>query len=250
VPGEATVSALYQSVIFKGPLVRAILAGTKTQTRRLMKPQPYSNGRWDRDAQDLVCHNDYLPPSALLLDVGRGKNAFTTSDQEEGDEGLARHCPYGRVGDRLWVRETWRPQPATDRGYTPDSGDVWVTYAADGCERLFGDAVIGDAWTMPMAAARGNVPPIHMPRWASRLTLEITSVRVERLQSISEEDARAEGIAHTPFSAIGAQSGYGPSMRTTAVQAFAELWDEINGKRAPWSSNPWVWAISFRKVTT
>ena len=149
------------------------------------------------------------------------------------------HCPFGYPGDHLWVREAWniaRPirnsegivddemlwtgkLPAEDPRGKRLMDDWCVGYAADGCD--------------------GRMrPSIHMPRWASRLTLEVTGVRVERLQDISEEDARAEGVCL-------------PEGQTflSAPRFFAELWESINGKRAPWKSNPLVWVVSFRRIT-
>ena len=93
-------------------------------------------------------------------------------------------------------------------------------------------------------------PGIHMFRWMCRLTLEVTSVRIERVQDISGEDAKAEGVTHTPFSCVGAQSGWGPTMRTTAQQAFTELWDSLNSKRSPWASNPFVWVVGFKLLSS
>lgn len=229
-------------ILFSAPMVRAILSGAKTQTRRIMKPQPYSNGRWSREAQDIVCHNDYLPPSALLLDVGRGKNRYTCSDVEDD---LPTSCPYGVPGDRLWVRETLRRR---DGGRDPD---VWQ-YEADQRDvqlpRDHPDVPAMISWAHHKE--RPHCPSIHMPRWASRITLEVTDVRVERLESISGEDARAEGIAVPRCSCevCMRSSAMCPADASEHVMAFAQLWDAINGKRAPWASNPWVWCVSFRRV--
>ena len=124
-------------------------------------------------------------------------------------------CPYGQPGDRLWVRETWRIPNGAPRG--------WVDYRAD-------DAREGFRWR----------PSIYMPRWASRITLEITDIRVERLQDISEEDAQAEGVKlHTEY--IPMKVGFNHR------QAFGGLWESINGPGS-WDANPWVWAIEFKRV--
>lgn len=141
-------------------------------------------------------------------------------------------CPYGVPGDRLWVRETW--------GQT-EQGDEWGYYRGKADARLpvlfrADDPTGGDDdeyWR----------PSIHMPRWASRITLEVIGVRVERVQDISEDDARAEGV--TPTAPLG-KTGHAVGAEYAA--AFAALWDSINGKRAPWASNPWVWAVEFQRV--
>jgi hypothetical protein len=141
-------------------------------------------------------------------------------------------CPYGYPSDRLWVRETWaRSNDARSTKFTDD-----VLYAADFSSRWRGDAHFDGRWR----------PSIHMPRWASRITLEITEVRVQRLQGISEEDAFAEGVAANPYHMADGTIDEGMSISARAN--FASLWDSINGSRAPWSENPWVWAITFKRV--
>jgi len=167
-------------ILFSGPMVRAILEGRKTQTRRGIR----NPGRLD---------GLMLPGEA------------------------AQWCPYGHPGDLLWVRETFAKRYA-DAERDPADGIVY---------RVDGGCVIEPRWT----------PAIHMPRWASRITLRITDVQVQRLQEITESDAAAEGCCTT-------WDDYPKQNR----EAFAELWDKINGKRAPWASNPWIWAISFERV--
>lgn len=197
-------------------MIRAILAGTKTQTRRLCKPE------W------LRC----LDPD----------------DAEDRAQAIAR-CPYGAPGDRLWVKEAWRPRVPHE---PPDSADVFVTYAADGAERYFEEAEVDDNWTMPKAAKTGNVTPLFMPRWASRITFEVTDVRAARLQSISDADIAAEGV--TAEAAIdlffdkrpvGVLMPLARSMRP--IDAWRIVWSTINGAES-WGSNPWVWVLSFRRV--
>lgn len=217
--------------------VRAILGGRKTQTRRVIRPQPpdgfHENGR-----------------QLWLTHVGLGTQE---EEQEANRDALAadgkryfgQGCPYGQPGDRLWVRETLRHDP----------GEAWY-YAADTEKIIFRSH---DARVAPMLAwAHHNedktfCPCIHMPRWASRLTLELLAVRVERLQEISEEDAEAEGAekaiqitpARVPRGKVGHRTGYGLSFR----KGFQEGWDEINAKRGySWKSNPWVWVLEFRKI--
>lgn len=188
-------------ILFSGPMVRALLDGRKTQTRRVVKPQPpegvcrcpYAGG-WAHEHADGAC-------SCRLI-----------------------RCPYGWIGDRLWVREAW---------------GLMDTQPSDGPDRAtLGYRADGDA-----AAPNGRHqlwrPSIHMPRWASRITLEITDVRVERLQDISEDDAWAEGFPDPE----GANREYPDRARYW----FRNLWGEINGKGS-WDMNPWVWALTFRRV--
>lgn len=182
-------------ILFSGKMVRSILAGTKTQTRRLVKPPPPLPSGW-RAPEFSVAGRDY-------------------------------RCPYGRPGDTLWVRETWRLTRDLDR-LAPShcAPPLAIKYEADGYETSIGDVRFGRLR-----------PSIHMPRWASRITLRVTEVRVERLQDISEEDARADGI-YSAWPAVG----------HSARALFRSLWDDINAKRAPWATNPWVWVVSFERV--
>ncbi len=176
-------------------MVRAILAGTKTQTRRVVK---------DR-------HIAAAPPVAFF-------------------QYLRENCPYGVPGDRLWVRETHATNSHGDRAYyradCHQRGKDWIRPMGEGAEICIG------RWT----------PAIHMPRWASRLTLEITAVRVEQLQEIGEADAVAEGCA----GGHGAIKGY--AYNATPQEHYRALWESINGAGS-WDANPWVWALSFRRVT-
>lgn len=217
-------------ILFSGPMVKAILDGRKTQTRRVIKPQPDSeiNPVWIDEAE-----------------------CFQWATAE-----FRRWCPYGLLGDRLWVRETWMQVYEYDKGKFHALRDSNDTYS-EKCKRAKYKATD----TPPENFAVTWRPSIHMPRWASRITLEITDVRVERLQSISEEDARAEGF---PL-------GYGLPGRLkitenckvvrnekaeihdfTALGGFARLWDALNGNRlgCSWKDSPWVWAITFRRLTT
>lgn len=205
-------------ILFSAAMVRAILAGTKTQTRRAMKPQPsecftpspceiYHPTVTDKDGFE-----DAGPP------------IFGCYDKYGGDEGYK--CPYGSLGSKLWVRETW----AHGLGPIGERFD----YRAD-CE-------------LPPVGNQRWKPSIHMPRKASRITLEIESVRVERLQDISEEDAKAEGVE----SWIETRE---PSfMRCRGIfnddyhrRQYEDLWESINGKGS-WARNDFVWAITFRRL--
>jgi hypothetical protein len=190
-------------ILFSGDMVQAILDGRKTQTRRVIKPQP-----------EIITTHDY---SIKLLQI-KGKGPWF-----EGDPN--RTCPYGVVGDRLWVREMWCTEHRLDDIKPSKIGEaatvpIWYRATDD----LNSVSLIPGKWR----------PSIFMPRWASRILLEITDVRVERLQKISEADAVAEG------------AGY---WGCDTVEVFRDLWDSINAKRGySWSSNPWCWCISFKKI--
>jgi hypothetical protein len=178
-------------ILFSGEMVRAILEDRKTQTRRIMKPQPWTH------------------PDTCEVYLGENLLRDVLADRV----GVCRYLP----GDRLWVRETWRKFGHGANGQ--------VEYRAD-----------YDDKPAPFISRS----PIFMPRWASRIDLEITKIRIERLQKISAIDAHEEGIEGL------IAPGYCYDISPTAD--FAKLWDKINGKRAPWESNPWVWVIEFRRV--
>lgn len=219
-------------ILFSGEMVRAILAGKKTQTRRLVSPKSFA-GKW----------LDGCDPGETesRSEASIGARAYVA------DPG--NYPPYV-VGDRLWVRETWAgADDMAGIGSDCDGPPQCVAYRADKTARIVSPTSDGQpsaaadtyAWNWDMLKWR---PSIHMPRWASRITLEVTAVRVERLQDISEEDAEAEGV-----------DGSGPvgNMRVWSEMGrhryqFAGLWDAINGKRCPWDSNPWVWVVEFRRV--
>jgi hypothetical protein len=233
-------------ILFSAPMVRALLDGSKTQTRRVMKPQPEPNGTWLKSRQDFVCLNDYYPPSAMLWNGG----------MMGGDAGEIEGCTHGVIGDRLWVRENTVIAP-------PDFGEASLNNVRDSDGRwrvVQYMATHSDKWPASDYGLKVT-PSIFMPRWASRITLEITDVRVQRLQDISEADAKAEGVEspdkerYERDDSICARCG-GPGVIDldcaecdTHTKRFRNLWDSINAKRAPWSSNPWVWALTFaRKV--
>lgn len=219
---------------FSAPMVRALLAGEKTQTRRAVK-LPHSNplGQWE----------------TLLWggqDGGRTKDGDTMPAQmaighsRTGDILL---CPYGQPGDRLWVREVWRTDASLD-GKAPSTFSGWpVRYDADG-KTLRHGAFYGDT--------KGKTrPSLFMPRWASRINLEVTSVRVERLQDISESDCWAEGIEEVMHdfddaAQIDMANRLGCRIED-AKPLYALLWEQINGKGS-WDANPWVWVIDFRRT--
>lgn len=195
-------------ILFSAPMVRALLAGTKTQTRRVCKP-----------AANLSAVVEVPDP----LERGQVYNGSHFGD-EDGEVQFA--CPYGQPGDRLWVRETFG---FSGSGYIPD-----IHFRA----------------TNPEAPILGRwYPSIHMRRIDSRITLEITSVRVERLQEISIEDAKAEGAWGPDDSIVQKVADYFGTdiFSANPRKAFQMLWESINGPDS-WAANPWVWAIEFRRV--
>lgn len=243
-------------ITFSGPEVHAILDGRKTQTRRFLntanwRPCGVIPGLPREHRFDDVLEWAHEPDVGVSMGqpgrwCGRiGSSTWTYSEP----------CPYGVPGDRLWVRETWvtRPlggDPGNPRYGAPGSGvhiDYKATAPGGGNHDRpdWGDLGAHERWR----------PSIHMPRWASRLLLEVTEVRVQRLQDISEEDAIAEGVRSVPLQEDARGCWWttdvaaGPDLHgRTPADAYARLWDTINGKRAPWSSNPWVWAVSFRRL--
>ena len=213
-------------ILFSAPMIRALLDGRKTQTRRVLNPQPFYNG-YHFDGNDILCHCDELPPSELLRRIGKGRNAYTGSILEDGPEWLTGMY----VGYRLWVREAWSH---TGNGVWSIadarlSGRSGVIYRAD-------DDRPGCGW----------FPSIHMPREFSRLTLIVTDVRVQRLQEISEEDAIAEGVPliGRGNSLTAIYEGADGKATISARDGFQRLWRTINGPGA-WESNPWVAAYTF-----
>lgn len=201
-------------ILFSAPMVRALLAGTKTQTRRIAKP---------------VRHPDWgnlYSPGALVR-------------EHEPMHVIYRACPYGQPGDRLWVRETFR------RDLDRMNRCKVVEYRADDAVLLASPGP-GGAFDFPDLGWR---PSIHMPRWASRITLEITGVRVERLQDISDADAVAEGCTknHNGYYLGGPHAVSGRKQMATAQSAYRDLWESINGAGS-WDANPWVWAVDFKRI--
>lgn len=198
-------------ILFSGPMVRAIIEGRKTQTRRLLSE----------------------------------RHAYHFLDGV-GDLAL---CPYGEPGDRLWVRETWAPCDYVVDGVRREDPTCIAYAAGRAARRIEGD---GSCDIDTRVFGWDNVtwrPSIHMPRWASRITLRVTSVRVERLQAITGADVVAEGVSvdRCPCEPCGMTSEMCPGTETDHIMAFAQLWDSINGKRASWASNPWVWVVGFER---
>jgi hypothetical protein len=290
-------------ILFSGAMIRTILAGQKTQTRRVVTPQPAPNTpndggtSWTYDATrglhiscGTVCHLTIAQKMGLRCPYGQpGDREWTTfgasspsgdgwhwlrwpdgtermaflrrvpdepqdtprehdverwvwgEDERDDPESLLLTEPHRpldiawkRPGDRLWVRETWALEDAGLDGkrtiWQADRAAAWVLPRN----------VLGETYYLSSGYKPSRWrPSIHMPRWASRITLEVTGVRVQRLQEISEEDARAEGTAG-PFDAL-----FTPRLR------FERLWDSINSARpnCSWEANPWVWCMSFRRAS-
>lgn len=200
-------------ILFSAPMVRAILDGSKTQTRRIVKPKwtiyPAADPRMTK----------WLPA-----------------------------CPYGQPGDRLWVRETWQ-------GPLLDSEEHEAQFREDGPDAFKkpGFCAYRATDTLDAVDSDGNDlgwrPSIHMPRWASRISLYITGVRVERLQDISDDDCLAEGIAQVVRERLPSiqQCGEYDAIDVDPVAEYRALWETINGSGA-WDVNPWVFAVGFKVV--
>lgn len=200
-----------RGILFSAPMVRAILAGTKTQTRRPLKVQPL----------------DVLP----MKGDKAGVQWIGLMQREPEPNGTVFGCRYGKAGDRLWVRETWRR--AADGAFDYRAGD-WSPAVTRTIEAIVGNT-------------GGWKPSIHMPRNASRITLEVTGVRVERLQSISSADAIKEGIEACPHG--GEWRDYLNPTRDmlTPRNSYRSLWESINGPGS-WDANPFVWVVEFRRI--
>lgn len=200
-----------RGILFSTPMVRALLAGRKTVTRRVVK-------------RDTV---------AEVVEPYEHWEGYTFGSCAVDGTTSIVHCPYGKPGDRLWVRETWAPYPDP---HAPPGDRPLVAYRATD------------------EAQTRNVPwrpSIHMPRWAARITLDVVSVRVARLHDITEEDAIAEGVGELSYGGAedvwlgGARDG---GDTREPIEAFAGLWESINGPGS-WAANPWVWRVEFSKFT-
>lgn len=212
-------------ILFSAPMVLAILEGRKTQTRRITRRQPFE------DCGEIVCSN-YHP---TIIDR-HGEEA--PGDETYGAYSLcgdwACKSPYGKPGDRLWVKETWQETDMPD-------GTPIIAYRAGGYQ-FIGAKESGEHFLIGTDESRNKEyvahkwkPSIFMPKWASRVQLEITGVRLERLQKLTRGDAMNEGC---PFPNIN---------RLDPLEWYRTLWGEINGAES-WAANPWVWVIDFRRV--
>ncbi|KPY33117.1 hypothetical protein [Pseudomonas syringae] len=202
-------------ILFSAPMVRAILSGQKTVTRRALKVQPRI------DASGNFC-------------VGGANYGQDIYGKPVTKHFVSSDCPYGQPGDRLWVRESWQADTQVNEVAPRElSHGEPIQYPADGASRQTGCSMITPGKTRPS---------IHMPRWVSRILLEITAVRVERLQAISEEQALDEGVMSCEQDIYPDRNGYEP------LELFGGLWTMINGDGS-WQSNPWVWVVEFKPVT-
>lgn len=227
-------------ILFSGPMVRAILDGLKTQTRRVMKPQPATD-----DFADYRTDLGY-PASEGKLWAGfwgcpKTKQVSLESDGKMGSP-LYYRCPYGTLGEELWVREAVKV-----RAVGPEKGQFDIIYKADdfqyGIEIREFKRVEG---YRPLSFTRWT-PSLFMPRWACRLILQVRSVRVQRLRDITEFDAKFEGVELGECDHPDCSPGSCASSRYRP--AFAQLWDKLNAKRGyGWETNPWVWAVEFEKI--
>ena len=190
-------------IIFSAPMVRAILAGTKTQTRRAVKLKPWHQIEQRDDGT--------LWP--WMYDDDRASDHWVP-------------CPHGQPGDRLWVREAHM-----------DLGACCLYRADANAEQERALAAPGQRWRSS----------IHMPRWASRITLDITGVRVERLQDISEGDAEAEGASEAPMP-MATMYSQAAVLRSRYREGYADLWESLHGPGS-WDANPWVWVVEFKRIT-
>lgn len=222
-------------ILFSAPMVLRLLDGSKTKTRRAVKGKPLRWINWFSDED-----NNDKPGFLEDGHSGPGLYAYSLNYPDEGCALLV--CPHGAPGDRLWVKETWATEKRYDK--RPPSRvpkTARVHYLADGSK---------PAWS-----GRTRVS-IHMVRWASRITLELTDVRVERLTDISEVDASAEGIQRLattkrngwPTGGFWGIEGVTDTDWRDPRDAFCQLWESINGPGS-WAENPWVWALTFKRVT-
>ncbi|GFM49018.1 hypothetical protein K5D38_04840 [Pseudomonas cichorii] len=206
-------------ILFSAPMVRALLNGQKTVTRRMMKIQPVLEG-------------------GFWKVYGAGWGERTSSVPAISGHSLSTNCPYGRPGDRLWVRESL--------GYDSEYGHYFAAGGKHGetvylCS-LFDNEEAQTGYSYDGLLPERSVPSIHLHRRYSRILLEVVAVRVERLQDITEEQAKAEGVLSCERDIDEDGNGYSP------LELFGGLWTMINGMES-WHANPWVWVVEFKRVT-
>lgn len=278
---EVAESVKERPILFSAPMVRAILEGRKTQTRRIVSPKNSTVLGYNVTAKsklwtDLDWTHAWKDDGFHKMNQTIGEYLHVRVKHDEGADGPIEEGNYRQYrvrsrfefGDRLWVREKFAPSKKAPK--------CQVAYEADGkCVGCGGDGAGGylqvfHGWLFPDVTDKGPSlgrglyeswkPSIHMPRWASRITLEITDVRVQRLAEISEADAMAEGISECLIPATGDHPnmiGYmvGPDdgtsiLHKTPVDSFRKLWHTIHAADGPhgWEANPWLWCITFRRV--
>lgn len=224
-----------RGMIFNGEMVRAILDGRKTQTRRPVNPQP-----------ELTAGSGFSWKGWVY---GSG-----STDRETNKNFAHVACPHGKPGDRIWVRETFScignedGHPVDAEGNLCSREEAQRIYRASAIQKPRNYGI----WTSPdgFDFEGAWTPSIHMPRWASRITLEITNVGVQRLQSISQNDASREGLIRLPATGrycLNQGDQYFGGARHDAREVFFWLWESIYGKES-WQANPWVWVIEFKRI--
>jgi len=241
----------HETPIIMGPVsIRQTLAGKKLETRRILKPQPPS----------IV---------AVKRRAGTGFSIFTDSPsgfrvagpvwavrdlmRESGVLGEKAHPHwrhrYGRPGDVLWFKETWRPQIAHSHGMNScDCGDVVVRYAADKAELFFAERELPPGWCIPKSAEKGMCAPLFMPKWARRILVRVTDVRIEPLWDITEEAIVREGCT---VDVVAKALDVPWSSLPTLHSAYRAMWDRLNDARGfGWDDNPWVWVLSYELAET
>ncbi|AZE53435.1 Phage protein [Pseudomonas synxantha] len=208
-------------ILFKGPLVRAILSGQKTVTRRVIKQAAGSS-----------LSVELLENGQALLSwlVGHGPG------YEVGEQLKFVDCPYGVIGDRLWVRETWGLQV---RDYGGGTGEH-IVYRATNPDAIYCKSAEGQEYPVKWK------PSIHMPRHSSRILLEITDVRVEQLQDITPDQCIAEGVDAAMCRQFLEIAPSRHTLKEAEIHGFSGLWNSVGGD---WNANPWVWVVEFKRVT-
>lgn len=218
-------------ILFSAPMVRAILDGRKIMTRRIIKPQPR---QWEARVIDITephYNEDEGGWGQVRTHWSSPSNSMPMGEPER-EEWAPMRCPYGNPGDLMWVRETWQSDVrnvGTKPSLIEPTEPVW--FAAGGDPARAGEMSI---------CATGWRPAIHMPQWASRITLRVMDVRVERLHAITEADAEAEGAEPVMVPPDGGSCPH--------VEGFRDVWNSINGSGA-WDANPWVWVVRFDLVS-
>jgi hypothetical protein len=233
-------------ILFSGPMVRAILEGRKTMTRRILKPQP-----------DMAMDGEICPDGSGGYSW---EPVWPQGHKKAGKIVCSLSCPYGGPGDRLWVRESWAlTHPSFD--YETQCVDEFIPF-----EGKIPKEMPDSYWKVVYGANFNEMqvhkddrfiknwkPSIHMPRWASRLTLEIVDVRPERLQEITEEDVVKEGI-QKPYCSVSSKNLYQIWVNGKCIEnekaafVYQSLWNSINGPGS-WEANPWIWTIEFKRIT-
>ena len=219
-----------RGMIFNAEMVRALLSGRKTQTRRIMKVQPESNQLGLLLITDSTKHSD----------IGKYHWAESNATGNHVRSKLFL-CPFGAVGDRIWVREGFFPAPLEMQSEPPRK-TMWNIAYRDGMQM---EKLAPAEYNPTIYNYERWTPSIHMPRWASRILLEITDVRVERLNAISQADAIAEGAppSHPSIDCVSQEYGFPDFSRSW----FGQTWQHIYGEES-WNANPWVWVISFERI--